>query len=148
MSAIHNISTNDYIPELSKTSSIIAYELYIIDGYKELTLEEYLNEISLRLSNLINKKKKEEYNFKIQLSVGVNVIHDIPEVCIFHIRSDAKKFNKNSDATKITNKFIESFFKNYHDFLSDNPMFAFNTIYESGVHVNIINYKCHCNHLE
>ena len=86
MSAIHNISTNDYIPELSKTSSIIAYELYIIDGYKELTLEEYLNEISLRLSNLINKKKKEEYNFKIQLSVGVNVIHDIPEVCIFHIR--------------------------------------------------------------
>ena len=148
MSAIHNISTNDYIPELSKTSSIIAYELYIIDGYKELTLEEYLNEISLRLSNLINKKKKEEYNFKIQLSVGVNFIHDIPEVCIFHIRSDAKKFNKSSDATKITKKFIESFFKNYHDFLSDNPMFAFNTIYESGVHVNIINYKCHCNHLE
>ena len=148
MSAIHNISTNDYIPELSKTSSIIDYELYKIDGDKKLTLVEYLNEISLPISNLINKKKKEEYNFKIQLSVGVNVIHDIPDVCIFHIRSDAKKFNKTSDATKITNKFIESFFKNYHDFLSDNPMFAFNTIYESGVHVNIINYKCHCNILE
>ena len=117
MPAVHNISTNDYIPELSKTSSIIAYELYIIDGYKELTLVEHLNEISLPLSNLINKKKKEEYNFKIQLSVGVNALHDIPDVCIFHIHSDAKKFNKTSDATKITNKFIESFLKNYHDFL-------------------------------
>ena len=59
-----------------------------------------------------------------------------------------KKSNKNSDATKKTNKLIESFLKNYHDFLSDNPMFAFNTIYESGVLVNIINYKCHCNNLE
>ena len=82
------------------------------------------------------------------MSIGVNVVHDIPEVCIFHIRSDTQKFNKNSDATKITNKLIESFLKNYHEFLSDNPMFTFDTIYESGVHVNIINYKCHCNNLE
>ena len=148
MPAIHNISANNYIPELSKTSSIIDYELYKIDGDKKLTLVEYLNEISLPISNLINKKKKEEYNFKIQLSVGVNFIHDIPELGIFHIRSNAKKSNKNSDATKKTNKLIESFLKNYHDFLSDNTMFAFNTIYESGVHVNIINYKCHCNILE
>ena len=82
------------------------------------------------------------------MSIGVNVVHDITEVCIFHIRSDTQKFNKNSDATKITNKLIESLFKNYHQFLSDNPMFTFDTIYESGVHVNIINYKCHCNNLE
>ena len=91
MPAIHNISANNYIPELSKTSSIIDYELYKIDGDKKLTLVEYLNEISLPISNLINKKKKEEYNFKIQLSVGVNFIHDIPELGIFHIRSNAKK---------------------------------------------------------
>ena len=65
----------------------------------------------------------------------------MPEVSIFHIRSDAKKFNKNTDATKITNKLIESFFKNYHESLSDNPMFTFDTNYESDVHVNIINYK-------
>ena len=115
MPAVHNISTNDYIPELSKTSSIIDYELYKIDGDKELTLLEYLNEISLPISNLKNEKKK-EYNFKIQLSVGVNVIHDIGEVCTFHTRSNAKKFNKNSDATKVTNKLIVSFFKNYHDY--------------------------------
>ena len=94
ISAIHIISANDYIPELSQTISIIDYEFYKIDGDKELTLVEYLNEISLPISNLTNKKKKEEYNFKIQLSVGVNFIHDIPEVCIFHIRSDTKTFNK------------------------------------------------------
>ena len=148
MTAINNISTNDYITELSQTSSVIDYELYKIDGDNELTLVEYLNEISLPIYNLINKKKKEEYNFKIQLSIWVNIIHDIPGVCIFHIRSDTKKFNKNSDAIKITNKLIQSFFKTYHEFLSDNPMFTFDTIYESGVHVNIINDKCHCNNLE
>ena len=99
MTTIHNISTNDYIPELSETSSIIDYELYKIDIDKELALVEYFNETSLAISNLINKKKKEEYNFRIQLNIGVNFVHDIPEVCIFHIRSDAKKSNKNSDAT-------------------------------------------------
>ena len=71
-------------------------------------LVEYLNEISLPISNLINKKK-EEYNFKIQLSIGVNFIHDILEICTFNIRTDSKKFDKNSDASKITNKLIESF---------------------------------------
>ena len=83
MPAIHDISANNYIPELSKTSSIIDYELYKIDGDKKLRLVEYLNEISLPISNLINKKKKEEYNFKIQLSVGVNFIHDIPNLVYF-----------------------------------------------------------------
>ena len=72
-------------------------------------LVEYLNEISLPISNLINKKKEEEYNFKIQLSIGVNFIHDILKICTFNIRTDSKKFNKNSDASKITNKLIESF---------------------------------------
>ena len=79
---------------LKQALIIIDYELYKIDGDKEWTLVEYFNEISLPISNLINKKKKEEYNFRIQLSIGVNVVHDIPEVCIFHIRSDAQKFNK------------------------------------------------------
>ena len=58
ISAFHSSFTDDYIPELSKTSSIIDYEHYKIDGDKELTLEEYLNEISLPISNLINKKKE------------------------------------------------------------------------------------------
>ena len=87
-------------------------------------LVEYLNEISLPISNLINKKKEEEYNFKIQLSIGVNFIHDILKICTFNIRTNSKKFDKNSDASKITNKLIESFFKNYHEFLLDNPMFV------------------------
>ena len=72
-------------------------------------LVEYLNEISLPISNLINKKKEEEYNFKIQLSIGVNFIHDILKICTFNIRTNSKKFDKNSDASKITNKLIESF---------------------------------------
>ena len=54
---IQDICTNDYIPTLSQTSSVIDYELDKIDGDKELTLEEHLNEISLPISNLINKKK-------------------------------------------------------------------------------------------
>ena len=57
MITIHIISTNDHTPEFSGTSSIIDYELYKIDGDKELTLVEHLNEISLPISNLINKKK-------------------------------------------------------------------------------------------
>ena len=121
-SALHSNFTNDYIPELSKTSSIINYELYKIDGDKELTLVEYLNEIALPISNIANKKEKEEYNFKIQLSIGTNFVHDMPEICIFHIRSDSKKINKNSDASKITNKLIKPFLKNYHEFLSDNTI--------------------------
>ena len=79
---------------LKQALIIIDYELYKIDGDKEWTLVEYFNEISLPISNLINKKKKEEYNFRIQLSIGVNVVHDIPEVCIFHIRSDAQNLIK------------------------------------------------------
>ena len=96
MSALHNNSNNDYLPELSKSSVIIDYEHYKIDGDNELTLVEYLNEISLPISNLINKKKKEIYNFKIQLSNGINFIsvQGIDEVCIFYERSDAKKTKK------------------------------------------------------
>ena len=72
-----------------------------------------------------------------------------PKFVYFIYVGIAKKINKNSDATKITNKLIKSFFKNYHEFLSDNTMFTFDTIYEFSVHVNIINYKCHCcNNLE
>lgn len=91
MSALHNNSNSDYLPELSKSSVIIDYEHYKIDGDNELTLVEYLNEISLPISNLINKKKKEIYNFKIQLSNGINFIsvQGIDEVCIFYERSDA-----------------------------------------------------------
>ena len=57
MSALHNNSNNDYLPELSKSSVIIDYEHYKIDGDNELTLVEYLNEISLPISNLIRRKK-------------------------------------------------------------------------------------------
>ena len=118
MSAFHSNCTNDYIPELSKTSFLINYELYKIDGDKELTLVEYLNEIALPISNITNKKEKEEYNFKIQFSIGINFVHDMPEICIFHIRSDSKKINKNSDATKkqinlsnLLKKIITSFYQ-------------------------------------
>lgn len=60
MSAFHSNCNNDYISELSKTSFLINYELYKIDGDKELTLVEYLNEISLPISNITNKKEKEQ----------------------------------------------------------------------------------------
>ena len=72
----------------------------------------------------------------------------IDEVCIFHERSDAKKINKDSDAVKITNNLTNSFFNNYHEMLSDKPKLVFDTIVQSGIHVNIINYKCHCGNLK
>ena len=32
--------------------------------------------------------------------------------------------------------------------LSDKPKLVFDTIVQSGIHVNIINYKCHCGNLK
>ena len=60
MSAFHSNCNNDYIPELSKTNFLINYELYKIDGDKELTLVEHLNEISLPISNITNKKENKQ----------------------------------------------------------------------------------------
>ena len=154
MSTPRNNFNNDYLPELSKSSFIIDYEHYKIDGDNELTLAQYLNEVSLPISNLINKKKKETYNFKIQLSVGINFnfAEGIDEICTLYVRSDAKKLDsdkdKDSDTTKITNNLTNSILNNYYEMLSDNPNLGFDTIFESSIHANIINYKCHCNNLK
>ena len=121
---------NDYFPQLVKSTFINNYEYYKIDGDKDLSLKQYLNMITLPLSNLINKKKKETYDFKIQLSIGINFIFTdgTDEIYTLYVRSDAKKFKTDSYTSRITNKLTNSILKNYYELLTGNPGLTFDSI--------------------
>lgn len=121
---------NDYFPQLVKSTFINNYEYYKIDGGKDLSLKQYLNIITLPLPNLINKKKKETYNFKIHLSIDISFIFTdgTDEIYTLYVRSDAKKFKTDSYTSRITNKLTNSILKNYYELLTDNPGLTFDSI--------------------
>ena len=66
------------------------------------------------LVELINKKKNNSSEYKIQLSMGVNfmAINNKEKTRTFHAKSDNKKIILGNDTNDNINELIESFFIN------------------------------------
>ena len=137
---------DNYFPTLVKTTFVNNYEYCEIDGDKDLSLKRYLDTITLPLSNLINKKKNDSNKYKFQLIIGINFISidGTEEILTFYVRSDTKKFKKDSDTTRIITKLTKSSLNNYSKMLLENFNYIFYNIVLLGIHINIINYECQC----
>ena len=114
----NNISDDDYYkPSLVKSSFKNYYEYYEIneDKDKKLSIKQYLYMIIPYLVELINKKKNNSSEYKIQLSMGINFmsINDKERTRTFHVKSDSKEIILDNDTNDIINELIESFFHKY-----------------------------------
>ena len=69
------------------------------------------------LADLINKKKNDGVECKIQLNMGVNFIstNDTGEIRTFYVRSDNEKIKSGNETSEIITKFIKSFLCNYQE---------------------------------
>ena len=115
---LNNSNDDDhYKLALVKSSFKNNYEYYEIRGNKDkkLSIKQYLYMIIPYLVELINKKKNNSSEYKIQLSMGINFmsINDKERTRTFHVKSDSKEIILDNDTNDIINELIESFFHKY-----------------------------------
>ena len=113
-----NISDSDYYkPILVKSSFKNNYEYYEIRGdkNKKLSIQQYLYMIMPYLTELINERKNNNNEYKIQLSMGVNLmcVTDKDKTRTFHVKSNNEEIRLGNDISDIIKKLIESFLSKY-----------------------------------
>ena len=119
MEILFNNSNDDDHYKLALVKSYFKnnYEYYEIRGNKDkkLSIKQYLYMIIPYLVELINKKKNNSSEYKIQLSMGINFmsINDKERTRTFHVKSDNKEIILDNDTNDIINELIESFFHKY-----------------------------------
>ena len=121
---LENLFTNDdynsdnyYKPVLIRSSFKNNYEYYEIRGDKELSIKQYLYIVMLGLGDLINKKKNDRVECKIQLSMSANFIstNDTGEIRTFYVLSNNKEIRSGNETLEIITKLIKSFISNYQE---------------------------------
>ena len=106
-----NLFTNDdcnddsyYEPVLFRNSFKNNYDYYQIRGdkNKELSIKQYLYVVMPDLADLINKKKNDRVECKIQFNMGVNFIstNDSGEIRTFYVRSDNDEIRSGNETFK------------------------------------------------
>ena len=113
-----NINDADYYqPQLVRSSFKKNYEYYEIRGDKDkkLSIQQYLYMIIPYLTELINEKKNNSIEHKIQLSMSVNFmcIADKEKTRTFHVKSDNVEIRLSNDTSEIIKELINSFLSNY-----------------------------------
>ena len=113
-----NIDDADfYKPQLVRSSFKKNYEYYEIRGDKDkkLSIQQYLYMIIPYLTELINEKKNNSIEHKIQLSMSVNFmcIADKEKTRTFHVKSDNVEIRLSNDTSEIIKELINSFLSNY-----------------------------------
>ena len=113
-----NIDDADYYkPQLVRSSFKKNYEYYEIrgDNDKKLSIQQYLYMIIPYLTELINEKKNNSIEHKIQLSMSVNFmcIADKEKTWTFHVKSDNVEIRLCNDTSEIIKELINSFLSNY-----------------------------------
>ena len=113
-----NIDDADYYkPQLVRSSFKKNYEYYEIrgDNDKKLSIQQYLYMIIPYLTELINEKKNNSIEHKIQLSMSVNFmcIADKEKTRTFHVKSDNVEIRLSNDTSEIIKELINSFLSNY-----------------------------------
>ena len=102
--------------------------------------------ITTYLVELINKKKNNSSEYKIQLSMGINFmyINDKEKTRTFHVRSDNKEIILGNDTNDIINELIESFFHNYQkeeQILRNGSNYIFESVDILNIHFHKIDLK-------
>ena len=113
-----NIDDADYYkPQLVRSSFKKNYEYYEIrgDNDKKLSIQQYLYMIIPYLTELINEKKNNSIEHKIQLSMSVNFmcIADKEKTRTFHVKTDNAEIRLSNDTSEIIKELINSFLSNY-----------------------------------
>ena len=132
-----NINDADYYkPTLVKSSFNNSYENYAIRGNrdKKLSVKQYLTKIMPHLTDLINGKKNNDNEQKIQLSMDINFIcvTDKEKTRTFHEKSDDEDIRLGNDTSNIINKLYEYFLPNYQkeeQILRNGSNFVFESIH-------------------
>ena len=109
------------------------------DRNKTLSVEEYHNNISPYLKDIINNLKKSDTR-KIQLAIVNNFISSIDsdEECVMHPKSDNIEIMMNDKADEIIEELLDSLKNRYQNILESmkGSEFAF-------AYVHLLHYKCH-----
>ena len=98
------------------------------------------------LAELINKKKNNSSEHKIQLSMGINFmsITDKEKTCTFHVKSDNEEIILGNDTNDIIKKLIESFLSNYQkeeQILKNGSNYIFESVDVLNIHFHKIKLK-------
>ena len=98
------------------------------------------------LADLINKKKNDRVECKIQLNMGVNFIstNDTGEIRSFYVRSDNEEIRSGNETTEIITKLIKSFLSNYQEeekILRNGSNFVFDSVDLLYVNIHKIDLK-------
>ena len=98
------------------------------------------------LTDVINKKKNDRVECKIQLNMGVNFIstNDTEEIRAFYVRSDNEEIRSGNETPEIITKLIESFLSNYQEvekMLRSGSNFVFESVDSFAVRIHKINLK-------
>ena len=109
--------SNYYKPVLVRRSFKKNYEYYEVRGDrdKKLSIKQYLTMIIPHLTKLINQRKNNNSEYKIQLSMGVSFmcITDKEKTRIFDVRNDNEEIRLGNDTSNIISELIKSFLSNY-----------------------------------
>ena len=111
-----DIDNDDYYKAaLVKSSFRNNYEYYEIreDKDKELSVKQYLYMVMSGLALLINKKKNDRTEWKIQLNMAVNFIStdDTGKIRTFYVHSDNEEIRLGNEADNIINSVFKVFSK-------------------------------------
>ena len=144
-----NINNSDYYgPILVKSSFENNYEYYEIRGdkTKKLSIKQYLSMITPHLTKLINERKNNKNEQKIQLSMGVSFmcITDSEKTRSFYVNSNNEEIRIDDNAIDIINKLYESFLNNHQkkeQILRNGSNYTFESIDILGVHFHDIRLK-------
>ena len=98
------------------------------------------------LADLINKKKNDRVECKIQLNMGVNFIstNDTGEICTFYVWSDNGEIRSGNETPEIIAELIKSFLGSHQkegNILRNGSNFVFDSVDLLTVHIHKINLK-------
>ena len=98
------------------------------------------------LADLINKKKNDRVECKIQLNMGVNFIstNDTGEIRTFYVRSDNEEIRSGNETPEIITKLIKSFLSNYQEeekILRNGSNFVFESVDLLSYHIHKTSLK-------
>ena len=104
------------------------------------------------LSDIINEKKNNGVECKVQLNMGVNFIssNDTGEIGTFYVRSDNEEIRLGNETPEIITKLIKCFLSNYQEeekILRNGSNFVFDTVDLLAVHIHKTNHIKEENHI-
>ena len=130
------------------TTNLNNYQYYEIRGDKDkkLSIKQYLAMIIPCLAELINERKNNNNEYKIQLSMGVNFmcITDKEKTRTFYVKSDNKEIRLGNGTSNIINELVNHFYltmKKNEQILRNGSDYTFENVEILAIHFHNIKLK-------